>query len=196
PLSLPSAHVPLTPRSLMAADSWTYVASREELIHASAQIAAGVGPFGVDTERASGFRYGNQAYLVQVYRREAGTFLIDPTEISDFSPLVAALTGDEWIFHAADQDLPSLAELGLVPEQIFDTELGSRLLGLERVGLGAVTESFLGIALEKAHSAADWSTRPLPQPWLEYAALDVALLPDLRDAVRARLETENKWEFA
>ncbi|MBL3682160.1 ribonuclease D [Leucobacter aridicollis] len=167
-----------------------------ELRRASALIATGTGPFGVDTERASGFKYSNRAYLVQVFRRGAGTFLFDPVGISDFAPLAAALTGDEWVLHAADQDLPSLAEIGLVPERLFDTELSSRLLGLERVGLGAVTQELLGIELAKAHSAADWSTRPLPEPWLEYAALDVALLPDLRDAVRARLVEAGKVDFA
>ncbi|RKQ94385.1 ribonuclease D [Mycolicibacterium mucogenicum 261Sha1.1M5] len=167
-----------------------------ELRRASALIATGTGPFGVDTERASGFKYSNRAYLVQVFRRGAGTFLFDPVGISDFAPLAEALTGDEWVLHAADQDLPSLAEIGLVPERLFDTELSSRLLGLERVGLGAVTQELLGIELAKAHSAADWSTRPLPEPWLEYAALDVALLPDLRDAVLARLVEAGKVDFA
>lgn len=180
----------------MVIDPWILVETQHDLVIASERIAAGTGPFGVDTERASGYRYGNQAYLVQVFRRGAGTYLFDPTGITDFGPLAAALTGDEWIFHAADQDLPSLAEIGLVPERLFDTELGSRLLGLERVGLGAVTEALLGIELEKAHSAADWSTRPLPEPWLEYAALDVALLPDLRDAVASRLEADGKTPYA
>ncbi|MFF8817865.1 HRDC domain-containing protein [Leucobacter sp. NPDC015123] len=180
----------------MTSAAWSMVTDDAELRRASALIAEGTGPFGVDTERASGFKYSNRAYLVQVFRRGAGTFLFDPVAITDFAPLAAALTGDEWVLHAADQDLPSLAEIGLVPERLFDTELSSRLLGLERVGLGAVTQELLGIELAKAHSAADWSTRPLPEPWLEYAALDVALLPDLRDAVLARLVDAGKVEFA
>ena len=180
----------------MTETSWDVIASDAELMRASELLAAGTGPFGVDTERASGFRYSNRAYLVQVFRRGAGTFLFDPVEISDFAPLAQALAGDEWVLHAADQDLPSLAELGLAPGRLFDTELGSRLLGLNRVGLGSVTAELLGIELAKAHSAADWSTRPLPEPWLEYAALDVALLPDLRDAVAEQLDASGKLEFA
>lgn len=180
----------------MSVEPWTMVTDDDGLRHASELIAAGHGPFGVDTERASGFRYGNRAYLVQVFRRGSGTFLFDPIDITDFSPLAAALTGDEWVLHSADQDLPSLAEIGLAPETLFDTELGSRLLGLDRVGLGAVTAELLGIELAKAHSASDWSTRPLPEPWLEYAALDVALLPDLRDAVAGALEAAEKLDFA
>lgn len=181
--------------------TWTMVADDATLLCASEALAAGSGPAGVDAERASGYRYGSEAYLVQVYRRGAGTFIFDPVEIRSFAPLAEALGpgslgDDEWIIHSASQDLGCLAELGLVPEHLFDTELASRLLGFERVGLGAIVERLLGIRLHKAHSAADWSTRPLPEPWLEYAALDVALLPDLRDAVAAELDAQGKHEIA
>lgn len=175
---------------------WTLVTSDAALVDAADRLGSGVGPIGVDAERASGFRYGSEAYLVQMHRRDAGTFLFDPTKLSTFSPLQRAVRHEEWIFHAASQDLPCLAQLDLVPTRIFDTELGARLLGFERVGLGSIVEQLLGIRLHKAHSAADWSTRPLPLPWLEYAALDVALLPSLRDAVASELQTQQKAEFA
>ncbi|WP_435527268.1 ribonuclease D [Microbacterium aurantiacum] len=166
------------------------------LQEAARAIAAGTGPVAVDVERASGFRYSQRAYLVQVFRRGAGVFLFDPPPIADFSPLQDVLVDEEWVLHAASQDLPSLRELGLEPERMFDTELAARLLGHERVGLGAVVEQTLGINLAKAHSAADWSTRPLPQSWLEYAALDVVHLIDVRDALVAELEEQEKSEFA
>ena len=168
--------------------SWSLVTNTEELKRAADALANGSDQVGVDAERASGFRYGSEAYLVQMYRRGSGTFLFDPTLIDDFSVLRDAVIGEEWILHAASQDLPCLDMLGLRPETLFDTELASRLLGFERVGLGSVVEQLLGIQLSKAHSAADWSTRPLPHAWLEYAALDVALLPDLRDAIVEQLD--------
>ena len=123
-------------------------------------------------------------------------FLFDAPEIDDFSPLMHAIGDAEWVFHAATQDLPSLREIGLVPEHIFDTELSARLLGWPGVGLGAVVERTLGIVLKKEHSAADWSTRPLPQAWLEYAALDVEHLLDVRDAIAEELELTGKAEWA
>ena len=166
------------------------------LATASHRLAEGTGPVAVDVERASGFRYSQRAYLIQVFRREAGVFLFDPSTIEDFSPLQKALADAEWVFHAASQDLPSLRERGLEPPSIFDTELGARLLGHERVGLGAVVEQTLGITLAKAHSAADWSTRPLPASWLEYAALDVEHLIDVRDVLVAELAEQEKTEFA
>lgn len=175
---------------------WTLITDARTLERAAESLAGGHGPAGVDAERASGFRYGSEAYLVQVHRRGAGTFLFDPTGIDDFSVLHEAIQREEWILHAASQDLPCLEALGLRPQRLFDTELASRLLGFERVGLGSIVEQLLGIRLSKAHSAADWSTRPLPVPWLEYAALDVALLPDLRDAIEAELEAQGKSGIA
>lgn len=169
---------------------------------AVARLAGGHGPFAVDAERASGFRYSQRAYLIQVYRRGAGSFLFDPPAILEaldspqLEELAAVMASQEWILHAASQDLACLREVGLDPAVIFDTELGARLAGLPRVGLGAVVEELLGIHLAKEHSAADWSTRPLPQSWLVYAALDVELLPDLRDKIAALLADAGKTEIA
>lgn len=172
------------------------IEDRDEYLRAVAAIAAGHGPVAVDAERASGYRYSQRAYLIQVFRRGAGAFLFDPIAIGDFGELQQAIVDEEWLFHAASQDLPCLQEVGLVPTRIFDTELGARIAGFPRVGLGAVVEQLLGITLAKAHSAADWSTRPLPQAWLVYAALDVELLPDLRDALAAVLDAAGKSRIA
>jgi ribonuclease D len=161
-----------------------------------ARFAAGTGPIAVDAERASGYRYSQRAYLVQLRREGAGTALIDPIGCPDLSGLSAVLQDDEWVLHAASQDLACLAEVGMVPPRIFDTELAGRLAGFERVGLGAMVENVLGLRLEKGHSAADWSTRPLPEAWLAYAALDVEVLIELRDRIEAELRTQGKLAWA
>ncbi|MET9802448.1 ribonuclease D [Streptomyces sp. NPDC006368] len=172
------------------------VADEYALAEVIAAFAAGTGPVAVDAERASGYRYGQRAYLVQLRREGAGTALIDPVGCPDLSGLGEALAGVEWILHAATQDLPCLREIGMAPDRLFDTELAGRLAGFPRVGLGAMVESVLGYALEKGHSAVDWSTRPLPEPWLRYAALDVELLVDLRDALEKDLDRQGKLEWA
>jgi ribonuclease D len=161
-----------------------------------ARFAAGTGPVAVDAERASGYRYSQRAYLVQLRRAGAGTALIDPLGCPDLSELSAALRDAEWVLHAASQDLACLAEVGLVPTRVFDTELAGRLAGFERVGLGAMVENVLGLRLEKGHSAADWSTRPLPEAWLVYAALDVEVLVELRDALEEELRAQDKLDWA
>ncbi|HET9143504.1 HRDC domain-containing protein [Actinophytocola sp.] len=167
------------------------------LADVSAAIGAGQGPIAVDTERASGYRYSQRAYLVQVRREGVGTVLVDPIGLDDhLEPLISALRGAEWVLHAASQDLPCLAELNLRPDRLFDTELAGRLAGFERVALGTLVELLLGYRLEKGHGAADWSTRPLPRDWLNYAALDVELLVPLRDALEAELTAQGKLDWA
>ncbi|MFF5263652.1 HRDC domain-containing protein [Actinomadura viridis] len=172
------------------------VADAPGLERVIAAFAAGTGPVAVDAERASGYRYGQRAYLIQLRRAGAGTALIDPIACPDLSALDAALADAEMVLHAANQDLPCLAEVGLVPRRLFDTELAGRLLGYPRVGLGSMAENVLGFVLEKGHSAADWSTRPLPDDWLRYAALDVELLVELRDALVERLTAAGKLDWA
>ncbi|MBL1067048.1 HRDC domain-containing protein [Streptomyces sp. 7-21] len=161
-----------------------------------AAFAGGSGPVAVDAERASGYRYGQRAYLVQLRRAGAGTALIDPVAFPDLSALGEALAGTEWVLHAASQDLPCLRDIGMRPRRLFDTELAARLAGYARVGLGVMVETLLGYSLEKGHSAVDWSSRPLPEPWLRYAALDVELLVDLRDALEEELRRQGKLEWA
>ncbi|MDK0522886.1 ribonuclease D [Streptomyces sp. ML-6] len=172
------------------------VASDDALARVISAFAAGSGPVAVDAERASGYRYGQRAYLVQLRRDGAGSALIDPVGCPDLSGLGSALSGSEWILHAATQDLPCLREIGMTPTGLFDTELAGRLAGFPRVGLGAMVENVLGYSLEKGHSAVDWSTRPLPDPWLRYAALDVELLIDLRNALEEELDRQGKLEWA
>ncbi|TDB71120.1 ribonuclease D [Micromonospora sp. KC721] len=172
------------------------VAAPGDLDEVVARFAAGTGPVALDAERASGYRYSQRAYLVQLRREGAGTALIDPLPLPDLSALDAAIADTEWVLHAASQDLACLAEVGLRPRRLFDTELAARLAGFERVGLAALTEQLLGYTLEKHHSAADWSTRPLPESWLTYAALDVELLVDLRDALDEELARQGKSEWA
>ncbi|HET6816142.1 MAG TPA: ribonuclease D [Mycobacteriales bacterium] len=160
------------------------------------RFAAGEGPVAVDAERASGYRYSQRAYLVQLRRQGAGTALVDPIACPDLSALSDALAGAEWVLHAANQDLPSLAGVGMTPKSLFDTELAARIAGYERVGLATMSEIVLGHQLAKEHSAVDWSRRPLPRPWLAYAALDVEILVDLRDALERELDSQGKLDWA
>ena len=188
----PGAELLLAPREGVPPVTTTMGALAEVI----ARFAAGTGPVAIDAERASGYRFSQRAYLVQLRRAGAGSALIDPIGCPDLSGLSAVLQDDEWILHAASQDLACLAEVGLVPPRVFDTELAGRLAGFERVGLGAMVENVLGLVLEKGHSAADWSTRPLPESWLVYAALDVEVLIELRAALEAELDRQGKLAWA
>ena len=174
----------------------------EALAATRAALRDGEGPLAIDTERAQGYRYTAKAYLIQVRRDGSGTHLIDPTAFedgeprADFHDFADELAEAEWILHAASQDLPCLAEVQFLPTHLFDTELAARLLGLNKVSLGALMEQALGITLLKEHSAADWSRRPIPSDWLAYAALDVERLAELREWLIERLSAADKIEWA
>jgi ribonuclease D len=174
----------------------------EALESARRALREGHGPIAIDTERAQGYRYTAKAYLIQLRREGSGTHLIDPVAFegdaarADFSAMAAELAADDWILHAASQDLPCLAELGLLPQHLFDSELAARLLNLPRVNLSALMETALGLTLRKEHSAADWSKRPIPEDWLVYAALDVERLVELRLWLIDQLQQADKLEWA
>lgn len=187
PLLLPRAGVPpvITTESAF-----------EEMI---STLLNGVGPIAIDAERASGYKYSQRAYLIQLYRVNGGLHLIDPIAIENKSlwqEFNKNFANIEWVIHASTQDLPCLLELGLNPQSLFDTELGARIAGSPRVGLGALAESLLELQLAKEHSAVDWSIRPLKPEWLTYAALDVDVLLDIRQKVEKLLLEKNKLDWA
>lgn len=199
-----SSESPETPElPLLAAPraATKFVIEESDLKNAVSALASSTGPIAVDAERASGFKYSQRAYLIQIRGVNTDIFMIDPAapgliDSEAFKVLAEVLRTREWILHAASQDLPCLNEIGLYPGAIFDTELAGRLAGQPRVGLGALTEALLEFRLAKEHSAADWSTRPLPESWLNYAALDVDVLHELATAVENLLAEQGKLEWA
>ena len=188
-------------RNLTAPEGGTpkVIENETEFSRALQELAGGTGPIAIDAERASGFKYSSRAYLIQLNRRNGGLHLLDPIALQN-SPLIAKLSDlisqNESIIHASSQDLPCLREFGIHPRKLFDTELGARIAGFPKVGLAPLCENLLEISLAKEHSAVDWSIRPLRSEWLDYAALDVAVLIDLRDKVEAALRDSNKLAWA
>lgn len=164
-------------------------------------FASAAGDIAIDAERASGFRYSQRAYLIQLALRSGDIYMIDPIALGENEPgwsqkLAPILNQKTWLLHAATQDLPCLAELGFAPKAIIDTELAARLAGLERVGLGSLALELLDIELAKEHSAADWSIRPLSEAMLDYGALDVDVLHELWDEIEQVLVLDGKIDWA
>lgn len=153
------------------------------------------GVFALDTERAMGIRYSDRAYLIQVKSENSPIYLIDPVGIEDRLTLLADALAGEWILHSADQDLPSLRQLGLEPTKVFDTEMAALLLGYDHTSLQHLIADRLGWFLAKEHSNADWSARPLAPELRSYAALDVQLLHELRDSMIQLLTDAGRLEW-
>ena len=149
-----------------------------------------------DTERASGIRYLDKAYLIQAKGQSAPLVLLDPLALDDLSDFSEACKNTTWVLHAAKEDLECMEWAGLQASRLFDTQIAAKLLGYEHVGLGAVTEEVLGVKLAKNHTRENWSLRPLKQSWLDYAALDVEYLVELALALKERLEAAGRLSWA
>lgn len=149
-----------------------------------------------DTERASGIRYLDKAYLIQAKGQSAPLVLLDPLALPDLSDFSAVCKNSTWVLHAAKEDLECMEWAGLVAPRLFDTQIAAKLLGYEHVGLGAVTEEVLGVKLAKNHTRENWSLRPLKQSWLDYAALDVEYLVELALALKEHLKAAGRLSWA
>lgn len=175
------------------------VADETSLEECLIALRNGSGPVAFDAERAHGHRYWPKAYLFQIRREGAGTWLIDPLPFESSPRILGGLVdacGDAlWLIHAATQDLPCMREVGIYPARIFDTELAARLMS-QPASLRALLEEKLGIRLRKAHSADNWATRPLPEAWLTYAALDVDYLIDLYGIIHDELVATGRLDWA
>ena len=106
------------------------IETSEKFESALDQLRKGDGPFAVDAERASGYKYSARAYLIQIKRTNGGLHLIDPIAFGPghelFVKLNHLLNTDEVILHASTQDLPCLREVGLNPSRLFDTAWSDR----------------------------------------------------------------------
>ena len=151
----------------------------------------------VDLESDSYHNYAEKIALLQIGDGE-NIFILDPFSV-DLAQ-VASLFKDkskEKVFHDVDYDGRMLLTfLGVKPTPIFDTMVAARILGKEKVGLADLLGEYFGISLDKGLQKADWSRRPLSHDMLEYAALDVAYLIQLRDRLAAEIEDLGRADWA
>ncbi|AZA09134.1 HRDC domain-containing protein [Corynebacterium pseudopelargi] len=169
-----------------------------QLRKAERTLAKGTGAIAVDTERAGGIRYNDRAFLLQLRRAGSGTVLIDPEPHREVvgPALEPALSQTTWVLHDAATDLPSLYALGLYPADIFDTAVAAKLLNITPYRLPELSAALIGYTMHKSHGGEDWSRRPLPKAWRNYAALDVEVLLELAQACQKRLDAAGKSQWA
>ncbi len=151
---------------------------------------SGASWFAIDTEFMREKSYYPQLCLIQVATEDL-VACIDPFGIDDLGPLLDLLYDPAItkVLHAARQDLEIFHVMrGTPPAPVFDTQLAATLLGHgDQIGYGALVKETLGVELEKAHSRADWSLRPLTEEQLHYAADDVRYLVQVYLRQRAAL---------
>jgi len=152
-------------------------------------------PVAIDTEADSLHRYRESLCLVQ-FAHGKECVLIDPLAIDDLGPLVECLGKCETWMHGADYDMTMLQRaFGVLPPMVWDTQIGARLLGHRKFGLGDLVEHFFGVKLSKSSQKADWGRRPLSEEMIEYALNDVRYLLPMGERIVADLKERGRYEW-
>ncbi len=193
PLTSNSSRRPILPPPVIV-DSAGSVPTLIAALRSAPRLAA-------DTEANSLFAYQERVCLIQVSVAEAD-FIIDPLA-RGVEPALAAL-GEafsspkvEKILHAAEYDIMTLRrDLDFQFANLFDTMIAARILGKERVGLGAMLEEYIHVTLDKRHQRANWGKRPLTLEMIRYAQMDTHYLLALRDHLYEELIRGDHWEEA
>lgn len=149
----------------------------------------------IDTEADSLHRYRESLCLIQFADRDK-CVLIDPLAISDLSSLGNYLASATVWMHGADYDMTMFKrQFGALPAVVYDTQIGARLLGVRRFGLGDLVSHYFGVELSKSSQKADWGKRPLSPKMIEYALNDVHYLLEMGDKIVTQLKEKGRYEW-
>ena len=144
----------------------------------------------VDLEADSMYDYKEKVCLIQIATEKA-SFVVDPLAIKDLAPLKPIFSNPDIkkIFHGADYDVRSLyRDFKIRINNLFDTELACRFLGIKETGLQAVLKMFFNVDVDKKYQKKDWSKRPLPKEMMAYASKDVIYLLPLARTLTHKLK--------
>ena len=152
---------------------------------------------GVDTEFMRERTYFAQLCLLQVSTTD-DIYCVDPLGDEDLADVWGAIAQREWVVHSARQDIEVIYQTTeRMPSNIFDTQVAAALLGFQpQIGYSGLVKELFDVELPKSHTRADWSKRPLPDEYLEYAAEDVEYLLPAHDELAGRLEAKGRLDWA
>lgn len=151
----------------------------------------------VDLEADSMYHFQERVCLVQMATPRLNA-VIDPLKVTDLSLLSPFFSdrGIQKVLHGADYDVRSLhRDFDIAINNLFDTQIACRFLGITHTGLDAVLSRRFGVAVDKKYQKKDWSARPLPPEMVEYAARDVLYLLPLADALQRELAQKGRLDW-
>ncbi len=156
----------------------------------------------IDTETLGLNPHRDRLCVVQLSPGDGSADVVQIARDQTEAPNIAKLLGDETIeklFHFGRFDLAVLNHaFGVMPEPVFCTKIASRLTRTytDRHGLKDICSELLDVSISKQQQSSDWAADTLTEAQLEYAASDVLYLHRLRDALKIRLERENRQDVA
>jgi ribonuclease D len=151
----------------------------------------------IDTEFMRERTFFSQLCLVQVASGEH-IYCVDPLRESDLAPFWDAAMPVPWVLHSGRQDVEVIYQAAKrMPVQVFDTQIAAALLGYPpQMGYAALVKELFDISIDKSHTRADWSRRPLPDEYLHYAAEDVEYLLPAYDVLAECLDRKGRLDWA
>lgn len=155
----------------------------------------------IDTEADSFYHYFDKTCLVQIATRKR-IYLVDPLALGgpeELAPLGPVMADPEIrkVFHAAEYDIFVLKrDCGFRFTHLFDTMVSAQLLGYPAIGLAALVERHFDVNLPKDEQRSDWSSRPLRDSQLTYAAADVTHLIPLAERLERELKKRGRLHWA
>jgi ribonuclease D len=152
---------------------------------------------GVDTEFMREKTYFAQLCLVQISTSDE-IYCVDPLTEGSKDEFWKVLLARDWVVHSARQDIEVVVQTaGTMPNSIFDTQVAAGLLGYPaQMGYAGLVKELFDVDMDKSHTRADWSRRPLREAFLEYAAEDVEYLLPACERLSERLEKAGRLEWA
>ena len=153
----------------------------------------------VDTEFLRDTTYWPKLCLVQLGSAD-GAWAVDPlAEGMDLGPLWHLLTEAPVpkVFHAARQDVEIIVHAtGVVPSPLFDTQIAAMVCGFgDQVGYERLVNELANQRLDKSSRFTDWSRRPLTDKQVRYALDDVIFLRPVYEALRDRLQANDRTDW-
>ncbi len=156
---------------------------------------------GIDTEFMRETTFFPELCLLQLATRDT-IVCADPLGTDeagvDLGGFWETLADRRWVVHSARQDIEVFyLTAGVMPRELFDTQVAAALLGYApQLGYAALVAELFGVVLAKSHTRADWRRRPLPREYLEYAAEDVEHLLPACELLTERLTERGRLEWA
>lgn len=152
---------------------------------------------GVDTEFMRERTFFSQLCLVQL-STSAEIYCVDPLSGEGMADFWQAINACTWVLHSSRQDIEVIYQTaGFIPASIFDTQIAAALLGFApQMGYAGLIKELFDVELEKAHTRANWTIRPLPEEYLQYAAEDVEYLLPAYEELTSRLDKLGRLQWA
>ncbi|MCV3270090.1 ribonuclease D [Roseobacter sinensis] len=140
--------------------------------------------------------------VVQLSGGDGRAHLVQIMQGQSEAPNLCALLADPAVlklFHFGRFDIAALYHrFGTLTAPVYCTKIASRLVRTytDRHGLAKLLQEMLNIDISKQQQSSDWGAEALTDAQVEYAASDVLYLHQLRDALNAMLEREDRMELA